>query len=90
MYRLISEVFDKIYSAVPTLRLVFIPPTSTICNKTKNTGQIFFENYIYGKFHQNRWLLLPYIPLLDINASNLRGQLRSNTQFVFCFHKFVW
>ena len=62
---LISEVFDKIYFALPTLRIVFTLSTSAIADK-KVRVEYFFKNYIHAKFYQNWRFQFRYVPLLVI------------------------
>lgn len=67
---IISETYDKICFAPPTLSVVFTPSTPTV-----NGFQIFFfENYIYAKSRQNRWFTLRYVPSWEFHrrASNSR------------------
>ena len=49
---IISETFNKLYFAPPTLRVVFTSSTLTI--KKKIQVEYFFKNYIHAEFHQNR------------------------------------
>ena len=53
VFPIIFEIFDEI-----CLRVVFTPSTSMIADYKKKH---FFEDYIYIKFHQNRWLMLRYV-----------------------------